>query len=98
MAVFVSRSGGQIMLSNETRSVRFDARNLDFVRSALQRFVQTGGGMRTEESGHGETLVTKGGGTDAEPKVWISSEAEDRTSQGSLWLNKADAREALRTL
>jgi hypothetical protein len=54
--------------------------------------------MRIEASAHGETLVIKGGGTDAAPKVWVSSEAQDGTSQGSLWLGEADAREVLRML
>jgi hypothetical protein len=98
MAVVVRHSGGHVTLSDDTRSVKFDARNQELVRSVLLGFVATGWVMRIEEAAHGETLVIKGGGTDAAPKVWISSKAQDGTSLGSLWVSVADAREVLRTL
>lgn len=94
MSTSIQRSGSTISLSVGGRSVRFEAANASFVKSALARFLQTGGGTRTEQRGAGEVVVSKGGGTDYEPKVWISSESDDGGSRGSVWLTEDDARAA----
>lgn len=98
MSTSIQRTGSEIVLSAGSRSVTFASANAGWVRDRLTRFLQTRGGRRSEHSAHGETLVSKGGGTDPEPQVWISSESADGDSRGSVWLDPDQARSVLADL
>ena len=98
MTVQIETVDADIRLTTQKGTVRFLASNADFVRDALDRFVRTLGGLRTSLSAGGETVVSKAGGTDMRPTVWVSSSADDGASRGSVWLTVDEARAVLAQL
>jgi hypothetical protein len=94
----VSHQGRTVSIAVDNRTVWFDEDHSPWVKVALGDFLARRGLTRRENWAKGEILVSKGGGTDWVPTVWLSSAADDGTSQGSVWLDESQARAVLDVL